>query len=202
MVAVAGTAVIYNTTVTNNDSIGCAQTSFAMTANGSGLTGSFQTAVLTLPPGGSDTTGMNVQASTGLADGSYQLTVRAADQTLPVGQHEGVGTAVLQVDTQPPAPPSNLSASLKKVKGKQAVQLTWSQAVDAAGGTGVASYNLYRDNVLLGDATSTSFVDRNYSAGATNTYAVFSVDRVGHRSLTGSTTTFTGGSVGGPKGRK
>jgi hypothetical protein len=200
-VATSGGTAAYTTTVTNNDSVGCEQASFAMTAVGNGMTGTFQTAVLTLKPGASDTTAMNVQAAMGVADGSYQLTVKAADQNLPVGQHEGSAIASLQVDTQAPVPPSSVSASQKKVQGKLAVQLAWPQAVDSTGGTGVASYRAYRNGTLLGETTSTSIADRTATTGTSYTYTVHSVDRVGHVSLTPASTNFTLGTGGGPKGR-
>lgn len=202
MVSSTGGVITYSTAVMNNDSVGCEDGSFAMSVTGGSLAGIFQTAVLVVPPGGSVSTGLNVQTSTGLADGAYQLSVKAADQRMPAGQHEGVGAAVLQVDTQTPLAPSSLSALLKKVQGQQAVQLTWPQASDSTGGTGVSSYKFYRNNVLLANTTATSFVDETYSTSGSNTYTVFSVDAVGHVSLTGVSTTFTATSGSGPKGRK
>lgn len=200
-VATAGGTGTYNTTVTNNDSIGCDPASFVMTGAGGGMIGTFHTAVLALKPGESGTTSMNVQTATGVADGSYQLTVKAADQNLPVGQHEGTASATLQVDTQSPLSPSSVSASQKKVQDKQSVQMTWTQAVDATGGTGVDKYRAYRNGTLLGETTSTSIADLTAIAGTAYTYTVHSVDRVGHVSLTPASTLFTLGTGGGSKGR-
>lgn len=200
-VATAGGIGTYTATVTNNDSIGCEQASFAMTAAGGGMTGTFQTAVLALAPGASGSTAMTVSTAAGVADGSYQLTVTAADQNVPIGQHDGTAVAVMQVDTQSPVSPPSLSASLKKVQGKQAVQLAWTQAVDSTGGTGIASYRAYRNGTLLGETTSTSIADQAATVGATYTYTVHSVDRVGHVSLTPASTNFTMGTGGGPKRR-
>ncbi len=198
-VAVAGGTGTYTTTVTNNDSIGCEQASFTMTAAGGGMIGTFQTTILTLSPGASGTTTMSVKAATGVADGSYQVTVKAADQNVPVGQHEGSALATLQVDTQSPAPPTSVSASQKKVQGRLAVQLVWPQAVDSTGGTGIASYRVYRNGTLLGETTSTSIADRSATSGTAYTYTVHSVDWVGHVSLTPASTSFTLGTGGGPK---
>ncbi len=200
MLAVAGGVVTYNATVMNNDSIGCDQASFALSMNG-GITGSFQPAVMALAPGASSSANVSVQSTTGMADGSYQLTVKAADQNVPAGQHEATALATLQVDTQAPLPPSSLSAAQKKVQGKQAVQLTWPQAVDTAGGTGVGSYKVFRNGALLGETATTSFADRTVSAGTAYTYTVYSVDRVGHMSSSAASITFTMGTGGGPKGR-
>ena len=200
MISVSGSVVTYNTTVLNNDSVGCDQASFVMSAAGSSLVGTFQTAVLALPPGGSASSSVNVQSSSAV-DGAYQITVKAADQNLPAGQHEGVATAVLQLDTQAPLPPSSVSGAMKKVQGQQAVQLTWTQASDTAGGTGVVSYQVYRNVVFLGNTTTTTIADKAFVVGA-NTYTVFSVDAVGHVSLTSASTTVTATSGGGPKGRR
>jgi chitinase len=91
-------------------------------------------------------------------------------------------------------------------KRNQAVQLSWNAANDGSQGSGIDSYNVYRNGALLGSTSSLSYSDRNFSTTSVNEYWVFAVDNVGHVSPThGSVTyTYSGGSSkpGGGKGRK
>ena len=193
----------YTVTVTNKDTLGCDDANLSVaSAFPSGVTGTFQDSVLTLAPGTSGSTVMNVQVIS-TADATYSMTVNVSDSD---PKHQGQSLATLTVDATAPMAPTGVSASLSGRKRNQAVQLSWNAANDGSQGSGIDSYNVYRNGALLGSTSSLSYSDRNFSTTSVNEYWVFAVDNVGHVSPThGSVTyTYSGGSSkpGGGKGRK
>jgi Concanavalin A-like lectin/glucanases superfamily/Domain of unknown function (DUF1929)/IPT/TIG domain/Bacterial Ig domain len=87
-------------------------------------------------------------------------------------------------DSQPPTPPSNLSAT----PAIGSVSLTWSGSTD---NVAVAGYTVYRSTTSgftptaankIGQATSTTYTDTNLSAAGTYYYVVTAQDRVGNTS--------------------
>ncbi len=198
----------YTVTVTNRDAPGCDDVSLSVVgAFPSGVTGTFQSSVLTLAPGSSGSTMMNVQVIS-TADATYPMTVNVSD-TDP--KHQGQASATLTVDAMAPTAPTGVSASLSGRKRNQVVHLSWNAASDGFQGSGVASYRVYRNGALLGSTTSLSYSDRNFSTTNANEYQVYAVDNVGHVSMTPGSATYMysgdsspkpGGGKGGGKGKK
>jgi len=191
----------YNLHVTNNDSAACDASVWSVGVT-SGLDSSVDNSLLNVAPGANGATAITMSV-VGAADGTYPITVTVSD-----GQsgHDGMATGSLQMDLTAPSAPSNVTAQLSGKGRNKAVQVAWGQASDGPGGTGVASYSLYRNTVFLGSTTSLNFKDRNYSTTVTNTYEVFATDQVGHMSLIPGTAAYTdgggGSNPGGGKGKK
>jgi hypothetical protein len=201
----------YTIMVTNQDMLGCDSSQFnvaldsVLDANGapvSGITGTVQDSTLSLGPGDSGSTILTVQVS-GVADASYTVNTRVSDAESNDPIHSGQATASLQLDTTPPAPPSNLAAQKSKSKGKESVKITWSQASDGGQGSGVVSYNVYRNGVALGSTSNLSYTDAGFPQTSSNDYEVYAVDAVGHVSSTPGTVvyTYSGGDRTKPGGK-
>jgi chitinase len=163
----------------------------------------------TLAQGGQGSTSLNVGTS-GLADGSYALTVMATDNDGVEPHHtsNGSGSATLVIDGTAPTVPGGLAASVNR-KGR--VSLSWSASTDA--GAGVASYTIFRDGAPIDQTGSTGFTDGNTVNGATYLYTVSAMDGLGNGSTQSATLSVTvssgrggggsdGGGGGGGKGKK
>jgi chitodextrinase len=124
------------------------------------------------------------------------LTVKDNDGVDPSHSLDGQGTAQIAVDGTAPSAPTNLSSALV-TKG---VKLTWSSASDS-GGSGVATYYVYRNGAKIGATTSLSYTDSTGTSGTTYTYTVTSVDGVGYESGNSNSTTITTKSSKGGKPR-
>jgi len=200
LVANASEIQSYRLNLTNNDSSFCNASTWSVAVT-SALGSTVVTPTLNVGPGGNGMTAINMQVS-GVADGIYPLTVMVSDGK---AGHAGQVGASLQLDLMAPTAPSGVSAQLTGKRRNQSVQVSWSQASDVPGGTGVASYSVYRNGVLLGSTTSLNYKDSNFSTTVDNVYEVYAVDQVGHISATPGTVTYTysgGGGNGGGKGRK
>ena len=197
----------YMVMVTNKDTLGCDDAILSVAgAFPSGVTGTFQDSLLTLAPGTSGSTLMNVQI-TSTTDAMYPMTVNVSDSN---PRHDGLVAASLTVDATAPTAPTGVVASLTGRKRNQAVQLSWNAASDGPQGSGVDFYKVYRNGTLISSNTSLSYSDRNFSTTSANEYQVFAVDTVGHVSATHGSVTYThsgdstksGGGSGGGKGKK
>ncbi|ACT04144.1 fibronectin type III domain-containing protein [Paenibacillus sp. JDR-2] len=100
-------------------------------------------------------------------------------------------------DTTAPTAPSNAAATA--VSGSQ-INLSWTASTDNAGVTG---YNVYRNGVLAGTASGTSYSDTGLSASTSYSYTVKAKDAAGNESAASSTVSATtlaagsGGTTGG-----
>ena len=230
LLAANGQTANYTMSVTNNDSQGCENSTFNLALesvvafSGSNVTSGFShnlsATSMNLAPGQS--TGINLSLTPqAVADSNFTLTVKAND--LSVGVHNGSGQAELMLDSQAPASPSDLTATHRKVKGQKSVLLEWTAAVgilqeggfdvtaseegplldvvDASPGSGVVSYRIYRNGVLVGQVAELKFADSNYSSTGANDYTVYSTDQAGHVSEAPAAVSYTdGGGSGGPRG--
>ena len=90
-------------------------------------------------------------------------------------------------DATPPSAPTALAAT---PVGSRQIDLTWAAAAD--GESGIARYLVYRDGMLVGASTATSFQDRGIRPDTAYTYAVAAVNgarAVGPRSEAAGATT-------------
>ncbi len=91
-------------------------------------------------------------------------------------------------DGSGPTAPTDLVA---EVVSQTQIDLTWTASVDPE--SGVESYNVYRDNTVIGNVVRTSFVDSGLTQGTTYVYSVAGVNGEGiegSRSANVSATTF------------
>lgn len=73
-------------------------------------------------------------------------------------------------DTEPPTVPTDLAAF---AQSQTSVKLTWTASTD---NTGVAGYRIYRDGLLIGTSTTTSYSDNTCTANTTYSYRVSAYD--------------------------
>jgi hypothetical protein len=180
-----GSAVQYAVNVTNNDPNGAA-TTFSFAKNlPSGWTASAEPAQIALNPGQSGSMTATVTPPSTVSDGTYSLSLGAAD---PSGAHATVtATATYSLDSTPPLQVTGLKASVDK---KGIVTLSWNATSDGSG-TGVGNYHVYRGAdssplTYVGSVTGTQYKDSGLSAGSTYTYAVLAEDRAGNQSAMSS----------------
>jgi chitodextrinase len=110
---------------------------------------------------------------------SYSYRVRAKDNA---GNRSTYSSAVVVTtpvnDTQAPPAPANLSG--EALSDKQ-VQLAWSAVVDQ-GGSGLAGYEVFRNENMIATTSSLIFTDSNLQPETLYTYAVRAYDNAGNRS--------------------
>ena len=148
-----------------------APTNLSATANGSNINLSWDTV--------NDATSYNVYrdssliaspttnafTDTNLADGTYLYEVSAVDEA---GESTSKASVSATVNNEPPAAPTNLSASVNA----DSVNLSWDEVNDAT------SYNIYRNSSLIASPTTSAFNDTNLADG-TYLYEVSAVDDAG-----------------------
>ncbi|MDH4154948.1 MAG: hypothetical protein OEV01_14275 [Nitrospira sp.] len=188
----SGTSVSFTTQVTNQDSAGCAGTTFALSAGGTGAVNPGSVGPLTSGQVGSATVTVTPTSS-----GTVTLTAHDSDGQDPVHSLDGVATAQINVDASAPAAPSGLTGTAVQTGG---VALAWNAASDS--GSGVKSYYVYRNGVLLGTTTALSYTDNAGTGGTLYTYGVTAVDQVGNESGLSNTVSVTyAAKTRGGKGR-
>ncbi|GMK47426.1 hypothetical protein PghCCS26_45560 [Paenibacillus glycanilyticus] len=100
-------------------------------------------------------------------------------------------------DTTAPSTPTNAAAT--SVSSSQ-INLSWTASMDNAG---VIGYNIYRNGVLAGSTTGTTYSDTGLSASTSYSYTVKAKDAAGNESAASGTVSATtlaagnGGSTGG-----
>jgi chitodextrinase len=106
---------------------------------------------------------------------TYSYTVAAVDIE---GVLSGQSTAlsVTTPDTIPPSVPTGLT---KVSATSTQVVLSWTASTDT-GGSGLASYRIYRGGTQIGTSTSTTYTDATTSGTTTYSYTVASVDNAGN----------------------
>jgi hypothetical protein len=103
----------------------------------------------------------------------YPVAVGATDAVTAAGS--AVATASVTIvgpDTVPPTAPGALRASVNQ-KRKQ-IELSWSPAAD---NVGVSGYRVWKNGVVVGIATTTSWNDNVYASGS---YTVAAYDAAGN----------------------
>ncbi len=127
-------------------------------------------------------------------DGSYSYTVSAVDKA----GNEGPETTpkVVVYDTTAPIAPATPTTSAPVTKVKPAI--SWTATTDP-GGSGVASYTVYRDGVqIAAAAVGTSYQDTALAANGTYAYAIRANDAAGNASTITATVSVTYDTVAPP----
>lgn len=122
-------------------------------------------------------------STTSVAEGPHSLVLRTQDQNGHTTDSAAVAVTVQNVipDTTPPSAPAT-SATLS---GATAARITWSAATDD---TGVVSYQVYRDGVLLAgvDGGTTGYSDGGLTDARSYSYTVTASDAAGNVSPQGA----------------
>lgn len=100
---------------------------------------------------------------------SYTFNVKAKD----AAGNASIGATITEAtnqDTQPPTIPTGLSSSDIT---ETSASISWEASSD---NIGVIRYNVYRDNVLVGNSATTNYTDTNLSSGTSYSYTVTAKD--------------------------
>ncbi len=113
----------------------------------------------------------------------YTYTVSAYDKAA----NGSVASAAVRVATQgvspdhtPPSVPNDLHSVLRD-KTQTSITLAWNASIDS-GGSGLAGYKLYRNDVLIASPRTNSYVDKGLSVGTAYHYYAVAVDNAGNTS--------------------
>ncbi len=90
-----------------------------------------------------------------------------------------------KIDTIPPSIPQDLT--IQVISGTQA-ELHWSPSLDESG---IAGYNIYRDNSLISTTDSTGYAENSLTYNTTYTYQVLATDSAGNLSELSNSVTIT-----------
>jgi chitodextrinase len=116
------------------------------------------------------------------ASTTYSYTVAAVDPSSNVSAQSSSASATTLpgADLVPPSTPTNLQGVA--VSGTR-VDLTWGASTDT-GGSGLAGYEIFRDNggTPLGTSGSTTYSDQSANVATTYSYKVRAYDGAGNRS--------------------
>lgn len=99
----AGTKVSYSVTVTNHDNSGCTNSTFTLAATvpGAGWTANFGQSALTLGPGASASTSLDVTSPSSAQDAFYTISVKATNSTYSTFFASTSATYVVSTGTTP-----------------------------------------------------------------------------------------------------
>jgi hypothetical protein len=114
---------------------------------------------------------------------AFVYAVAAVDDSAIQGQ-PGASQAVSVGDATPPSIPTGVQATV----AGHSIDVAWVPSVDDVG---VDHYLVFRDGVLLGSPTGTSFTDASPGIGQLEGYAVRAVDDSGNESAASGTATAT-----------
>lgn len=108
---------------------------------------------------------------------TYTFSVKAIDRAGNISDESNsvIVTTGESDDKTPPAAPTGLKAGA----GVTSVSLTWNESTDE---NGVAGYNIYRDGILAGTSTKTSFIVPGLESNATYTFTVSAFDDANNES--------------------
>ena len=111
---------------------------------------------------------------------AYSYTASAVDGASHESAQSGAAGATTLPDTTPPSAPTGLQGS---AASGTTVNLMWSASTDT-GGSGLAGYEIMRNNggTPIGTSSTTSFSDQTASSGVTYLYNVRAYDGAGNRS--------------------
>jgi len=196
----SGNNANFSINVTNMDNSSCGNTTFSLSYAGGAVSGSLSASQLTLAPAQTGSSALSI--NTQLADGNYPLTLSITDNDGKEPNHSTntQANATLVIDNTPPSTPASTSGTINK---QGAIVLSWQASTDTL--SGVADYPVYRNNGLIGYATSNSYTDSTAVSGVSYEYAIGARDNAGNRSLTSYPLMLSIGSTGGTKksgGRK
>ena len=189
-----GVDLAYTATVTNGDPGVCDPSTFDLSASvPAGWSGTLSGAALVLAPGAQGQRTLTVRSAATAADGDGAVGVAVNDAS--ESTHGGSGSAIYAVDGTAPSAPASLAATIRR---KTQVDLLWIAAQD--GGSGVATYRVFRNGTLLATTSSTSWLDRGTTSGQSYDYLVTALDGAGNESGPSNTVRVTiGSSTSGSK---
>jgi len=147
-----GETANFTATVTNNDTNPCGSSAFTLTRSvPSGWSSSLGASELTISPGSTGSTSLSVTSSGSAADGSYDITVTAANKDQPSYSSFEMATFVVVNDTAVPSVSITAPSSGATVSGS--VTITASATDDV----GVTKVEFYVESALKSTDTSSPY---------------------------------------------
>lgn len=127
--------------------------------------------------------------STVAAATTYTYTITALDAAGNESPHSATVTASTPAatDITPPSVPTGLTSAGVTTNS---VSLSWAASTDG-GGSGLAGYHVYRNNVLVSSPTGTTYTDTGLASGTTYTYSVSAYDNAANGSAASAPITAT-----------
>lgn len=114
----------------------------------------------------------------GLTEFHYTVTAVDKEGNESAASNE-IAVTTEQGDHTPPPPPNGIRAL---PEGPEVLNLSWDPVHDGEGGTGVASYEIYRDSALIGTSTAPSYHDTGLTPLTVYQYQILAIDGAGNRS--------------------
>ena len=184
-------AKTYEITVKNTQTASCAPETYDLSLSlPDGWTYDNTFASQTISSGQSITKDVSITPSGSTTEGKYDLEINVSGQNGSSVQ----SVVTYELDLTSPSVPENLQGSYKQKK----VTLTWADSTDVGG---VSHYNIYRNDSLLNNSTTASYIDSAPITGV-NVYYVTAVDEVGNESSPSTTVSIDTGTTGGGGGGK
>jgi hypothetical protein len=179
LVGEAGQALAFDFELANQDSTLCSSSTFDLEpVVPSGWSVELSAESIELAPAQTALVTLTVTSPAEAADGSYRVGVMLQDPGRP--DHDRLVAASYRVDGPRPEAVLDLQGS----NVRKTVELSWSPI---EGSSGVVTYHVFRDGVLLGTTKRNRFLDWKISLGATYGYTVIAVDASGRESNAGNT---------------
>lgn len=158
----------------NNDSVGCTASTFVLDQTlPTGISASMTPAQLTVAPGFTANASWKLTTAANLPAGTYWPVLRVLANTDHAQTKARFTLENVVADTTAPSAPSGLVA----VPAYNQVALSWNAATDAE--SGVASYNILRNGLLIGNSTGLSYTDTTVAASTSYRYSIVAVNGVG-----------------------
>jgi len=163
----------YQVNLINQDSgLQCAATTFTLNYSGT-ATATLTPTRLTLGAGQSGTATLQLNTA---VTGAFALVVQAADGDGALPDHATItASATAIVDGAAPTAPKGLQGA---ADAQGWITLTWNGSTDDL--SGVQYYTVYRNNIVIDQATGPSYIDTGAVPGTTYKYAVSATDRAGN----------------------
>jgi chitodextrinase len=125
------------------------------------------------------TTGLTFTVTALSPNSTHALSLIARDSAGNTSSATANVSATTLVDTTAPTVPKTL---LLSARTDSSLQFSWTGSTDT-GGSGVASYEIFRDGTAVGTSTTSTFTDSGLTPATAYSYAIVAIDVAGNRSL-------------------
>ncbi|HWI23962.1 MAG TPA: glycosyl hydrolase family 18 protein, partial [Lysobacter sp.] len=126
-----------------------------------------------------DTTAPFATTWSNAGNGTHALKAIAVDSRKASTTSATIAITVGTPDTIAPSTPTGLAATART---SSSIALAWNAATDNTGGSGIAGYDVFRNGVLAGSTTSTSYTDAALQPATGYSYTVRARDKAGNAS--------------------
>jgi len=190
---VAGSTLSYDVNITNNDTVNCSESNWAVaTQIPFNWSEALTSKGITVAPSSSQSVNWQVTSIGSAVDNNYTLTVDLVDaNTITHDKTIAANyTVTTPKDTQSPTTPTGLTTAVQRKK----IVVSWQASTD---NIAVAGYKVFRNNILINTTASTTYSDTSLTSGATYAYYAVAFDAANNLSLPSNSSSVTYGKGGG-----